>query len=197
MKDELTKQQAHAILEALDEAIETGPWDESNFLRVIGKNLREIRDKFASHLSDVKVEANKPKIERQTHINRVSQRPDHQEIFISLYSSEGSIIQSWERILANLSRQIISRPIYSDEDAVRAFIKSKENKENEAYVAIYIDQADILNIPPDKIPVDKFGKPLLSLKDRAIILDNITRFVHTSGTYHYIKGRLVKNTQTE
>lgn len=197
MKDELTKQQAHAILEALDEAIETGPWDESNFLRVIGKNLREIRNKFASHLSGVETEANKPKIERHSHINRISQRTDHQEVFISLYSSDGSNIQSWERLLATLSRQIISRPIYADEEAVRTIIKSKENKENEAYVAIYINQADILNIPEDKIPFDKFGKPLLSLKDRAISLDNITRFVHTSGTYHYFKGRLLKNTQAE
>ena len=50
MKDELSEQQTDAILKALDDAIEHGPWDKSNFLRVIGKNLREIRDGFANQL---------------------------------------------------------------------------------------------------------------------------------------------------
>ncbi|KTD32751.1 IcmQ protein [Legionella nautarum] len=194
MKDELTKEQANAILAALDEALETGPWEESNFLRVIGKNLQEIRDKFASHLSGAHSDA--PKIETH-HVNRVVPRPGQLEVFISLYSSEGSNIQSWERLLANLSRQIISRPIYADEEAIQFSIKSKENKANEAYVAIYINEADLLTMSPDKVPLDKFGKPLLTLKGHAINLESITRFVHLSGTYHYFKGRLVKNTQSD
>lgn len=190
MKEELTKEQANAILAALDEAIETGPWEESNFLRVIGKNLQEIRDKFASHLSSEYPDT--PKLETPT-VHRAVQHPGQKEIFISLYSSEGDNMQCWERLLANLPRQIISRPIYPDEEGVQYFIKSKENKLNEAYVAIYIHETDLLNMPQDKMPVDKFGKGLLCLKDRAICLENITRFVHVTGTYHYVKGRLVKN----
>jgi intracellular multiplication protein IcmQ len=75
---------------------------------------------------------------------------------------------------------------------VKSFIKSKQNRFNEAYVAIYVNQTDILTVDSDKIPLDKFGKPLLSLKNRSLCLDNITRFVHLSGVYHYRKGRLVK-----
>ena len=48
MKNELTDQQIAAILKVLDEAIEQGPWDASNFLKVIGKNLREARDQFSN-----------------------------------------------------------------------------------------------------------------------------------------------------
>lgn len=196
MKDELTEQQAQAILKALDETIATGPWEESNFLRVIGKNLREIRDNFAKQLGDDVRGQEKSKTESNL-ANRIALRAGQQEVFIALYSTEGHNIQAWERILANLPRQMISRPIYADEKDVQYSIKAKENKVNEAYVAIYIDQNDLLTVPADKVPMDKHGRPLLSLKDRSIHLENIIRFVHLSGVYRYSKGRLVKNSHAD
>lgn len=195
MKNELTKQQIDAILKAFDKAITTGPWDKSNFLRVIGKNLKELRDNFANQLGSNQDLAKSTR--EALPAKRNLQETGQQEIFIALYSSEGSNLQSWERILANLPRQIVSRPIYDNEEGVKALIKSKENKVNEAYVAAYIAQADILSIPQDKRPLDRFGKPLMSLKDRSLSLDNIIRFVHISGNYQYTKGRLIKTNQTE
>jgi intracellular multiplication protein IcmQ len=196
MKDELTEQQAQAILKALDETIATGPWEESNFLRVIGKNLREIRDNFANQLGNGLKAQERLKTESNL-ANRIALRAGQQEVFIALYSTEGNNLQTWERILANLPRQMISRPIYADEKDAQSSIKVKENKVNEAYVAIYIDQNDILAMHPDKTPVDKLGRPLLSLKDRSLHLDNIIRFVHLSGVYRYSKGRLVKNSHAD
>ena len=195
MKDQLTDEQVNTMLQALDEALESGPWDKTNFLRVIGKNLREIRDNFANHAGKGKTLGNFEKIkafkpQREPRIGEI-------EIFISLYSTEGNSIQAWERILANLPRHIISRPIYNNEEAVRSFIKSKENKTYEAYVSIYINEADILPIPAEKTPVDKFGKPLLTLKHRSLSVENINRFEHLSGSYDYIKGRLVKKSSTD
>ncbi|WP_028388111.1 Dot/Icm secretion system protein IcmQ [Legionella fairfieldensis] len=190
MKEELTEQQTREILNAFDEALKNGPWEESNFLRVIGKSLREIRDNFASHLNGdeeiVKGDSSS--------VNPLAQRSDHRAIYVSLYSSEGNNLQAWERILANLPRQMISRPVYENEVSVQHLIKSKENKVNEAYVVIYINHADILPVPPDKILTDKFGNPLMNLKDRSLRLENIVQFVHLSGTYRYVKGRLIKNT---
>lgn len=190
MKDDLSEPQTDAILKALDEAIEQGPWDESNFLRVIGKNLRAIRDDFSNHLNAPMQE--KSKI--ATHLaNRIALRSGQQEIFIALYSSDGTNIQSWERILMNLPKQMISRPIYANEDDIKAMIRTKENKNNEAYVSMYISQADILQLSVDKTPVDKLGKPLLTLKDKSLTLDNVNRFMHVTGEYQYSHGRLIKN----
>ena len=188
MKDELNENQTDAILKALDKAIQTGPWENSNFLRVIGKNLRQIRENFAEALKQI---PHKGK-HHSSFAQRKEERTGQQEVFIALYSSEGSNLQSWERILANLPRQMISRPIYVNEEGIQNLIKSKENKINEAYVVAYINQADILTMAEEKIPLDKFGKPLLSLKDRSLSLENIIRFVHLSGTYHYTKGHLIK-----
>lgn len=186
MKDELSESQTTAILKALDDTIANGPWNESNFLRVIGKNLQEIRDDLAKQI------ANSAENHLSTRQNQPVMKSGQQEVFISIYSAEGNLLQSWERIIANLPRQMISRPIYSEEENVTTLIKSKENKLNEAYVAIYVDQSDILMLNPDKIPLDRLGKPLLTIKDRSLNLDNLTRFVHLSGVYKYVKGKLVK-----
>lgn len=190
MKDILSDQQNEAILKALNDAIENGPWEQSNFLKVIGKNLVEIRDDFVKQLGT----RSQAQIKAESHLaNRIALRSGQQEVYISLYSSDGLNMQSWERIVANLPRQMISRPIYGDEENVKAILKTKENKQNEAYVAIYINQSDILSLPPDKASVDKLGKALLSLKDKSLNLDNISRFVHLSGVYRYINGHLVKS----
>lgn len=190
MNDELTQKKIDAVLAALDDLIESGSWDESNFIKIIGKNIREIRNNFANavHLPT------QEKIKDTSQVaTRMALRSGQQEVFIALYSSDGGNIQSWEKILANLPKQIISRPIYNDEDSVKSIIKTKDNKQNEAYVAIYVNQSDILDIPLEKAPLDKLGKPMLSLKDRAIILDNIHYFVSQLGTYKYVKGQLIKN----
>lgn len=189
MKDRLSDEQNEAILKALNDAIEQGPWDQSNFLKVVGKNLIEIRDDFLNQLGA----SSHAQLKAESHMaNRLALRSGQQEVYISLYSSDGSNVQSWERIVTNLPRQMISRPIYADEEDVKALLKTKENKMNEAYVAIYINQSDILSMAADKAPVDKLGKMLLSLKDKTLNLDNISRFVHQSGVYKYAQSRLIK-----
>lgn len=193
MKDELSEFQANAILKALNDAIDQGPWEESNFLRAIGKNLCKIRDDFSNQVNADEIRKSKVIAQLAQH---ASLRADQKEIFIALYSSEGTKLQSWERILINLPKQMIARPIYADEADVKAIIRTKQNKHNEAYVSLRINQSDILQLPPDKIPVDKLGKPLLTLKDRSLNLDNINQFVCSSGTYQFLHGRLVKISAT-
>ncbi len=189
MKDDQSEPKTDEILKALDDAIDQGPWEGSSFLRVIGKNLREVRENFASQLTTLGQE--KSKI--ATHLaNRIALRSGQQEIFISLYSSDGTNIQAWERILMNLPKQMISRPIYANEEGIKALIRTKENKNNEAYVSMYISQSDILPLSVDKTSTDKLGQPLLALKDKSLTLDNINFFIHLSCVYQYIQGRLVK-----
>lgn len=190
MNDKLSHEQNEQIVNALNKAIADGPWEESNFLKILGKNLVELRDKFVEELGIALQEP--AKIQSQL-IRRSASTDAQQEVYVSLYSSDGINLQSWERIIANLPRQMISRPIYANEDALKEIIKTKENKLNEAYVAIYINQSDILTLPPDKSPVDKLGTVLLCLKDKTLNLESITKVVHVSGIYHYLNGRLIKN----
>src|SRR3990167_3312322 len=189
MKNELSKQQTDAILKILDELVEQAGWDASSFLRVIGKKLRMIRDEFFSHAEAFGFDKSKV----MSHLaNRVALRSGQQEVFIALYASDGANMQVWERIVINLPKQMISRPIYATEEDIHQIIRSKENKINEAYVSVYVSQEDVL-LMGDKTPQDKLGKPLLTLKDKSLKLENINRFVHASGVYRYERARLVKD----
>ena len=189
MNEQLTDEQSARILKALNKAIEEGPWDQSNFLRMIGKNLLTIRDDFLTRLG-AKSE-HELRAESQL-ANKMAIRSNQLEIFISLYCFDGVNLQSWERIVANLPKQTISRPIYANEENLKDILKLKDNKNNEAYVAIHIDKQSILELAPDKVAKDKLGIPLLNLKDRSINTDNISRFVHATGTYQFQRGRLIK-----
>jgi intracellular multiplication protein IcmQ len=194
MKEKLSKDQTDAILKALNDALEQGPWDESNFLRAIGRKLSDVRDRFVEHLNRPGSETAK----KETQLaHQMALRTNQKLIFVALYSYEGAHLLSWERILMNLPKQMVSRPIYAVEDDVKDMIKIKENKNNEAYLSLYIDQSDILPLSADKTPLDKLGKPLLVLKNKSLHPENYHLFVHTSGTYHYHQGRLVKSPLNE
>ena len=189
MKNILSDEQKEVIRKALDEAIKSGPWDKSSFLRAIGKNLNEIRDNFVSRANSFGKDRAKAEASLAS---RLALRSNQLEVFISLYSADGVNIQSWERIIINLPRQMISRPIYTEEEHVKSMLKTKENKLNEAYVAIYVNKTDVIPLPPDKAIVDKLGNSLLALKDKSLDVGNITRFVHDSGVYQLTRGRLIK-----
>lgn len=194
MTDELSEKQTQEILKVLDDLLEQGPWDSSNFLTLIGKKLRDIRDNFALHTNNT---GKKNGQLTSDLASRMALRSGQIEIFILLYSSSGNQINSWNQIVNNLPRQVVSRPVYSSEDDVKEMIRTKVNPQNEAYVSVYIRKEDILEVAPDKIPYDKLGKPLLILKNHAIKLDNIHQFIHTSGFYTYAGGRLIKSSSNE
>ncbi len=191
MKNDITTEQRTAILQQLDAAIKNPHWGKSNFLKTIAKNLQQMRDDFMHDINNIdKKKIDEINAKLAIHLSIIN---NQQEIFISLYTTSGDCLAAWERILSNLSSYIISRPIYPHEEDVQFLIKSKENKINEGYVAIFVNKNDILHLAPDKILMDKFQKPLMTLKNKAIQLNNITRFVHLSGTYKFLKNRLIKN----
>jgi intracellular multiplication protein IcmQ len=193
MKTDSSKQKIEIAINAMNALIEKDAWQSSNFLKMLNKNLREARDHFIEQVNgsnEVKTKIS------STLANRVALRAGQQEVYVSLYSIDGGNLQSWERILHNLPHQMISRPIYADESYIKSMISNKENKNNEAYVSIYISQADLLPMQVEKVPMDKLGQPMLMLKDNALKLQNINLFVHQSGIYHYENGRLTKKTMS-
>lgn len=190
-ENQLSDEQIDAILNAFRDAIDNGPWATSAFLRVLGKKLQEIFDEFESHV-DVHQEAVAAK--KEEHHSRKKPTESQQEVFIALYSSDGANFKTWEHIISNLPKQLVSRPVYEAEEPLKNAIRARENAVNEGYVVAYIPASSILAMPEDRMAKDKFGNILLSLKDKALSLEHVVRFVHVSGIYAYTHGRLVKDT---
>jgi len=191
MNDNLTKEQINGILAALDDALAQGPWSASTFLTIIGKKLQQIRDEFEQKQQEGK--QFETAVQSVTlAANRSQNASEMKRVYISLYAYDGSNIHSWEHVIANLPEQILSRPIYENEEDVIAILNNKGNQVNEAYVSFYIDPKFILEPLSEKVAIDKLGKPLLALKSKALNLLNVDIFVHQSTTYKFIGGRLVK-----
>lgn len=187
--DEDILKKAKQTLQALDESLAAKSWNESSLIIMIHKKLSLMRADLAAKIAKFEEgETESPEyLAHRAHLST-----SHKLVYISLYSLEGINIGSWEKIIANLQRQIVSRPVYANEKDVQNIIKTKEKKINEAYVSFYVDKLDILDLHADKVPLDKLGKPMLVLKDNAINLENIESFFHVSGKYRYSRGRLVK-----
>ncbi|MDF1684129.1 MAG: Dot/Icm secretion system protein IcmQ [Legionellaceae bacterium] len=188
-KNKLSEKQVNAVLTSLRELLERGPWSNSAFLRVLGKKLQKGHDDFAERAG----RAEQANLHKATE-HQKTQEPSEtqQEVFIALYASDGGNLESWEKILINLPKQAISRPVYAEKDAIQRVFKQRRNHLNEAYVVMYVARDAILPTPIDKTPKDRFGTELLTLKNKALRLENMIRFVHATGVYMYKKGRLIK-----
>jgi len=196
MGEESDREKAKEFLAKLDETIEEGPWNTTLFLRAVGKKLHDIRAKLAESLGifDSLDEFGHPTAEQPSTAaqlaDHAAERSNQQEIFISMYCTEGNVIERWEKLLLALEKQVVSRPVYGSEHDIRATIRSKTNTINEAYVAAFVKTDDILVVPPQRIPRDRQGHPLLLLKDGKFKNSFITRFCHRSGVYQYRDGKL-------
>jgi intracellular multiplication protein IcmQ len=184
----LSNEQVNEILEALRGMLEHGSWGGSAILRALGKKLQSIYDEFEADVGAGRQAALDAEQGPVQHMPSDTQ----QEVFVALYSSDGTNLSVWERLLSNLPRQSVSRPVYAHEDDVKRAMNSASNRLNEGYVAIYVDRTSMLAMPAEKIPKDKSGTALLTLKDNALKLSQLVKFVHINNVYTYDKGRLKK-----
>ena len=188
-KDSFLIDAAKKFLTVLDGAIEKGPWEKTILLRATGKKLRELRFRVRTALG----EKAEPDTDGPKHLaDRIAERVGQLEVYVYLYNADGQSIAKWEKLILSLRAQSVSRPIYTNERDVREFIRSKPNKVNEGYAAIYINKDDIIEPVNTEPPRDKLGNPLLLAKDTAVKANNVTRFTHISGQYALKDGRLVR-----
>ncbi len=186
--DEDTKHSLE-LIRALDQMIADGNWEGGLFFQAAGKKLRALSEELKAELQ--LTEAEQPSA--TAIIDYVKQKSGLIEIYISVYCTEGRNIKKWEIVLANLPRQVVSRPIYKREKDIKETIHTKENPVNDAYVVAYVTDMDILKPSfRDKAIVDRFGHELLRLKDNALKPENITKLVHLTGEYTYRKNILAK-----
>jgi intracellular multiplication protein IcmQ len=184
-------QKSLEVLKAIDKALGEGPWDKSLLLKAIGKKLQDARERFIEDLDLQKI-IDQVSTSQATAIQQTTLGADFTEVYVSLYQAYGSNIPKWATILTSLTQLSITRPIYKNEEDIKASIRGKDFQANDAYVAVKIRKDDVMPAPGDKVPVDRFGRELMMLKENVIRPENITRFVHLTGEYRFVNGALVK-----
>lgn len=165
------------ILKELDELLADGPWEHNLFFKGIAKKLKDARDRFVDELG----------LEQKTTATLPEENPinsDYQEVYISLYQAEGTNIAKWQTVVNSLAGFNITRPIYKNEQDVKAAIRAKSFQQNDAYIALRVPKDYVLT-PFNTSATDRNGFELVVLKEGTMKLENITRFVHQSGEYDF------------
>jgi Dot/Icm secretion system protein IcmQ len=181
---------AREVKKILDKGIQEGPWQANLFLKGIKKKLEELRDEFEANIGLDQLTWGEHHGQDPLGINQ-----EHTtEIYISLYQSQGSNIQKWQEVIASLVHYSMGRPIYNDEEDVRAATHLTDRHLNNAYVVLKVNRDTILPDSSEQPRVDREGRKLIMLKEGAITLHNIVRLVHASGDYKLVGNFLVKQT---
>lgn len=180
------------LLGILDKLLADGKWDVSLFLQASGKKIKDLRDRIHDYVEKTEIEAGKGKQPDWLRKPMQDLRPRMPvEVYVGLYLTDGSNLQKWEHALDKLLARSSTRPIYLSEDDIKDTLKKNGAKPNDAYVAILIDKSDILS-PGEHPPLDRYGHPLLMVKEHALNKSNIKQFEHLSGAYALKDDRLVK-----
>ena len=172
------------ILAALDELLANRTWDKTLFLRAIEMQLKQIRNDYADAINSYEAMAS---IDRKQNTFFIQKKGAEKtiDIYIHLYNLEGDSIHKWEKLISNLDKQIISRPVYRFENDVREVLRTKRGDlKNEAYAAVAINETQLIIGTNGQVQRDKLGHELVSVKDRWIDLNNFKYFIHKSGRYN-------------
>lgn len=163
-------------------------WQSGGVLKGIQHNLVMILEDFTKAIN----------AEDPTHI--AQQQSDESEelgeeytkVYVSLYCVSGQL-HDWEKILSNIDKQVISRPILVKEEHIQSLIRSKENSNNQAYAVLQVLESNVIRqTTADRPDHDTLGHEMVSLKDSRIDSESILYFVHQNQTYRLEHGLLVE-----
>ena len=192
--EEVKKEYCQIVIKTVDKILAAGDWDSSLFLKNVIKPIREMQVQARCLLSGKKpVEAigGEPEPEEQPQVDVLAENEVY--LYVSLFQAQGHDFAMWERQLQTLSRYLINRPIYAEEDNVKKVIRLKENSDNEAYVVLKIDKKYLQK--PNAFEVerkDRYGNSLETVKPGSVTDSNILELVYSGERYHYVDGRLIK-----
>jgi Dot/Icm secretion system protein IcmQ len=113
------------------------------------------------------------------------------KIYIMLHQSDGENLKSWNTSLLSLTSSVLGRAVYASEHEAIKVLSYKEYKEKEGYAELWVPEDVIINLPAEKSVFDRDGQKILSLKQKAIKVENIKYFSHALGNkYEFINSAI-------
>lgn len=182
----LSVEDVQKVQETMTALLSEGDWEQANFLKIMREELQNIYTTFNALAEQVYAESVTNIDVKYDNLN--FDKSNHQLVYINLYSAEGENLDSWQRIVTNLPKQFITRAIYENEIDAQDALKMAPVFTNAAYVAVWVDKHSIISLDISQTQIDKSGHRLLTLKDRAVLLNKIEFFWHNMAKYHWIEN---------
>lgn len=156
----------------------------------IGDHYRVLANQFKNILSEVSLVLSAEQT-RAVYVDEAdgSLMFDQQLVYVHLFNTAGKNMTRWLNILSprNLIEYSVNRPIYAEEVQVQAYIRSRPQLDEHAYIVIKVDHAAVLS----EHAIDPLGQPLLKLKENTLKIEHVIDFVHNGHRYKLRDGQLV------
>lgn len=161
-------------------------WQQSPFLKIMYAKLSKFNDELSELLDEP--ELSSVNVESPQSLSTLDD--NFQKVFIYLYSADGKKLDAWQRVVENLDRQFVTRPIYENEIDVQDVVIQAPVLLNAGYVAVWVEKKYIIQSTEVDDLKDKFGRKLISLKDRAINLGRVEYFWNNYAQYSWQNSKL-------
>lgn len=171
------------LIKIFKDLLSKGDWQASLFLRTAYKKI----DGLCQRAEELLDEINHVPKSTQEHINK--EKEGYIRVYVSVYQADYNNLNKWQNTLLGIAEYSVSRPVYREQAYIEEIIRSRQTF-NEAYVIVFIKETDIIPSYSGKALVDKFGHELLTVKEGAILPENIYEFVHLEKHYSFRNGRL-------
>ncbi len=166
-------------------------WEDSPFMKVLHAKLCKVIGDFDDLIGISHLTQNEQVVDKGLERAALFQSQDMQLVYIYLYTSEGKAVDAWERVISNIAKQYISRPIYISEEDVQGAAQFSPILLNAGYVAVWVKKSAIIVEDEAHQIKDKLGKRLITLKDRSVDLKNMEFFWNNYMLYEWKDGALV------
>ncbi len=159
----------------------------------IGDRYKAISSRLEALLQYVHQAVSLPKQAAETERAPPILSESEQYVFVHLFNAKGKILTRWENMLSprNLTEYSVNRPIYAEQNQVEAYIRSRPNDDEHAFLMMKIEQSAILHGEESTSNCDLLGHPLLKLKEGALKEIGLVYFFHKGSCYILSRGHLV------
>ena len=179
-----------AVIATIDNVLTAGDWEDSLFLRNTVKPLKKIREEALELLQQISGDTSNVK---NSEIPTLSE--DTVALYISIFQNNGHNLPQWELQLQSITSHLLGRPVYQNEEDMQKAIRLKLAQTSEAYIVVAVKRSAIQSELYQPQRLDRNGNPLVTLTDSAVSPENILEFVHQGKRYHFLKGRLFKQSE--
>lgn len=162
----------------------------------VGERFRFVRDRLQTLLET---------IEKETAITEdvvklapeVKVEEDELLVYIHLYNAQGAVVRTWQGMITRKAffDFSVNRPIYQDRKHIEAFIRSKPNKAQHAYLTVAMKKDRVLPPSEEGGLKDPLENPLLKVKEGSLRYERLVSFTHNESMYELSEqGELIKKT---
>jgi len=182
----LTQRLCQEIIDVVDRVLVIEGWESSLFLRNLMKPLIEAKEQARERLEQMSgdsAEHEKPLI-----------LEDHEQLlYMTLYQAQGHDLAAWALQLKSIKHTMLGRPLYDNEEAAKAKIRSKVDQSCDAYVVLRVNRDHLMDLPKSvKRSANHSDYPVVMLEQACLSVDNIVELHYMKKVYVLKQGRLIQ-----